>query len=94
MLTGTAGGLDASLSGLFAALPGVLTLTVNVQPDQADAPPHPPYQAANPPDSSAEYRVSALRIGLLDSAPGSVAGSELASVTLATASAGANARLP
>lgn len=91
VLAGLGGGLDASLSALFAALPGVLTLTVNVQPDQTDAPPHPPYTAASPPDSSAEYRVSALRIGLLD---GAAAGVELASVTLGTAAAGANARLP
>lgn len=54
VLNSPAGGLGASLNGLFAALPGVLTLTVNVQPDQPDAPPHPPCEAATPPDSSAE----------------------------------------
>jgi hypothetical protein len=41
--------------------------------------------------ASSQCRVSALRIGLLDRA---AAGSELASVTLGAASAGANGRLP
>lgn len=72
--------LTPTLNGVFDVLPQVLSLTVNVQNEP------PPETGA----TSAEYRVSALRIGLLDSGTAS----ELATVTLATASVGANARLP
>jgi len=87
----TVGGAAVALTGFFDALPGVLSLTVNVQPDQPGAPPGAPFTAATPPDDSAQYRVSALRVGLLNHA---VAGAELAVVNFATASAGSNTRLP
>ena len=90
-LAATVGDAGVALTGLFDALTGVLSLTVNVQPDQPGAPPGAHFTAASPPDSSAEFRVTALRVGLLNHA---VAGAELAVVNLATASAGANARLP
>ncbi|WP_146072811.1 choice-of-anchor G family protein [Cryobacterium sp. Y62] len=88
VLNTTVTALTPTLNGVFSALPGVLSLTVNVQPDQPNAPTGAAFTAATA-ASSAEYRVSALRIGLL----GYLTGSELATVTFATASAGANARL-
>ncbi|WP_104177688.1 choice-of-anchor G family protein [Cryobacterium sp. Y50] len=88
VLNTTVTALTPTLNGVFSALPGVLSLTINVQPDQPNAPTGAAFTASAA-ASSAEYRVSALRIGLL----GYLTGSELATVTFATASAGANARL-
>ncbi|GEP27624.1 choice-of-anchor G family protein [Cryobacterium levicorallinum] len=88
VLNTTVTALTPTLNGVFSALPGVLSFTVNVQPDQPNAPPGAAFTAATA-TSSAEYRVSALRIGLL----GYSTGSALATVTFATASAGANTRL-
>ncbi|MFC5928049.1 hypothetical protein D6T64_10100 [Cryobacterium melibiosiphilum] len=79
-----------ALGSVVAALPSLLSLAVNVQPDQAGALPGPGYSAAVPPRTSAEYRVSALRIGLLDS----VGSAGFVYAHLATATAGVNARLP
>lgn len=72
-----------ALGSVVNALPSVLSIMVNVQPDQAGAPAGTDYIAAGP-DSTAQYAVSALRLGLAPFAtPASVA-----TVTLGTASAG------
>jgi hypothetical protein len=72
-----------AVGSVVNALPSVLSIMVNVQPDQAGAPPGTGYIAAGP-DSTAQYAISALRIGLAPFAtPASVA-----TVTLGTASAG------
>lgn len=72
-----------AVGSVVNALPSVLSIMVNVQPDQANAPPGVGYIAAGP-DSTAQYRVSALRLGLAPFAtPASIA-----TVTLGTASAG------
>lgn len=71
-----------ALGTIVGALPSVVSLMVNVQPDQPGAP-DPTFIPADG-DSTAQYLVSALRLGLADFAvPGDVA-----SVTLATSSAG------
>ena len=81
--------LTPTLNAVFSALPRVLSLTVNVQPDQPNAPTGATFTAATA-ASSAEYRVSALHIKLL----GYSTGTQLATATFATGSAGANVRLP
>ncbi|WP_022882735.1 choice-of-anchor G family protein [Gryllotalpicola ginsengisoli] len=58
----------------------LLTLMVNVQPDQPGAPARSTFVAATD-DATAEYEVSALRIGVVDQA-------QTLTLTLATASAG------
>ena len=61
------------LDDLVAALPNVLSVMVNVQPDQPGAPPGSVVVPAGP-GSTPQYTVSALRIGLTDGlAPPSVA---------------------
>lgn len=84
-LGGTLAGLVTpvitALGGVIDALPSVVSLMVNVQPDQPGAPPGATALPASG-DSTAQYRVSALRLGLVD-ALGTVA-----AVTLATATAG------
>ena len=89
VLNSTVTALTPTLNEVFSALPRVLSLTVNVQPDQPNAPAGttvtPAFAA-----SSAEYRVSALHILLLDYS----AGTQLATATFATGSAGVNVRLP
>ena len=81
--------LTPTLNEVFSALPRVLSLTVNVQPDQPNAPTGTTFTPAIA-ASSAEYRVSALHIVLL----GYSAGTQLATATFATGSAGVNTRLP
>ncbi|MCS5498624.1 choice-of-anchor G family protein [Cnuibacter physcomitrellae] len=54
-----------ALAAVLAPLPGVLSITVNVQPDQPGAPDPGDYIPQSG-DSTAEYTVTALRLGLLD----------------------------
>ena len=75
-----------ALAVVIDSLPSLVSLRVNVQPDKPNAPVGPSFVAATG-QSSAEYRVSALRVGLLDSV-GSVA-----AVYLATATSGVNTRV-
>jgi hypothetical protein len=89
VLNTTVAALTPTLNEVFSALPRVLSLTVNVQPDQPNALTGATFAAATA-TSSAEYRVSALHIELL----GYSTGTQLATATFATGSAGANARLP
>ncbi|TFD88921.1 choice-of-anchor G family protein [Cryobacterium serini] len=89
VLNTTVTALTPTLNEVFSALPRVLSLTVNVQPDQPNALTGATFTAATP-TSSAEYQVSALHIELL----GYSTGTQLATATFATGSAGANARLP
>ena len=88
-LTAVVTQLVTALGAVLGSLPSVLSVMVNVQPDQAGAPPGVSYTAAVPPNASKEYVVSALRIGLLDGGIGSMVHLELA-----TAAAGVNAILP
>jgi hypothetical protein len=82
-LTAAVAPVVSALGGLVGALPQVLSIMVNVQPDLPGAPPGTTFTPGTA-VSTPEYMVSALRIGLADHlAPGDVA-----SVTLATASAG------
>ncbi|MFV9426257.1 choice-of-anchor G family protein [Microbacterium sp. S1037] len=61
------------LAGVLNALPTVVSVMVNVQPDQQNAPPEPTFIGATS-RSTAEYAVTALRLGLADFAvPGDVA---------------------
>ncbi|RWZ58487.1 hypothetical protein ELQ92_14385 [Labedella populi] len=53
------------LEGLVSALPSVLSIMVNVQPDQPGSPPGPLLEVPTK-ESSGEFSVSALRIGFLD----------------------------
>ena len=75
-----------ALAVVIDSLPSIVSLRVNVQPDKPNAPAGPSYVRATG-QASAEYRVSALRVGLLDSV-GSVA-----AVYLATATSGVNTRV-
>jgi hypothetical protein len=89
VLNSTVAALTPTLNEVFSALPRVLSLTVNVQPDQPNAPTGTTFTAATA-ASSAGFHVSALRIGLLDYSTGT----QLATATFATGSAGVNTRLP
>lgn len=72
-----------ALAGLVNALPSVVSLMVNVQPDQPGAPPGSTYIEPGP-RSTAEYAVTALRLGLADfDTP-----ADIAHVRFATGSAG------
>lgn len=74
------------LGDVVEALPSVVSLVVNVQPDQADAPPGSTFEAPTA-TTSGEFSVSALRVGLLDEvAPGG----GVAFVEFATSIAGSN----
>jgi hypothetical protein len=86
--TSLAAQLATALGAVLDPLPTVLSVMVNVQPDLPGAPPGVAYVPADPPATSQEYRVTALRIGLLGGVGAPVF------VDLATASAGANSRLP
>lgn len=88
-LTTVATQLVTALGGVLGSLPTILSVMVNVQPDQPGAPPGVGYAAGSPPSISQEYLVTALRIGLLDGLAG-----ELVYLDLATASVGPNSRLP
>ncbi|WHE37093.1 choice-of-anchor G family protein [Microbacterium sp. BDGP8] len=70
-----------ALGSVVDALPSVVSLMVNVQPDQPNAPPDATFTAASG-ESTAEYKVAALRLGLADGLGG------IAATTFATASAG------
>ncbi|MFB8892592.1 choice-of-anchor G family protein [Microbacterium plantarum] len=70
-----------ALGSVVDALPSVVSLMVNVQPDQPNAPPDATFTAASG-ESIAEYKVAALRLGLADGLGG------IAATTFATASAG------
>jgi hypothetical protein len=75
-----------ALSAVVSGLPSVLSLMVNVQPDQPGAPPGPGTEAPSE-TTSGEFSVSALRIGLLDDvAPDG----GVAYVEFATSTAGPN----
>lgn len=69
-----------ALDGVFDALPGILSLMANVQPDRPEAPPGAGFVAGTD-DATPQYSVTALRIGLLDTLGA-------AAVSFATASAG------
>ncbi|MGZ0068530.1 choice-of-anchor G family protein [Microbacterium arborescens] len=73
--------VTTALGGVIAALPSVVSLMVNVQPDQPNAPPDATFTAASG-ESTAEYKVAALRLGLADGLGG------VATTTFATATAG------
>jgi hypothetical protein len=76
-------GILTALDGFVAALPTVLSLMVNVQPDQPGAPSDATFIPGTD-TSTPQYVVSALRVGLADFlTPGDVA-----HVVLGTASAG------
>lgn len=81
-LGGTLAGVTApvvtAVGGLFDLLPSLVSIMVNVQPDQEDPPPGATYIEGNE-RSTPQYLVSALRIGVLGTG---------AVVSLATASAG------
>lgn len=70
-----------ALAVVLAPLPGVLSIAVNVQPDQPNPLPGTGYLPGTD-DSTPQYTVTALRLGVGDGAGG------LAFVELATASAG------
>lgn len=74
-------GVVDALAVVLAPLPRVLSVMVNVQPDQPGAPVGSTFHAATD-TSTASYSVSALRLGVGDGAGG------LAFVELATATAG------
>lgn len=76
-----------ALAGVVNSLPSIVSLRVNVQPDKPKAPAGPSFVSATG-QSSAEYRVSALRVGLLDGL-----GAPVAAVYLATATSGVNTRV-
>lgn len=80
-LATVAGTVITALGGVVAALPSVVSLMVNVQPDQSNAPPGSVAIPATG-DSTAQYSVSALRLGLVDAL------GTAAAVTFATATAG------
>ncbi|PSL37657.1 hypothetical protein CLV49_1264 [Labedella gwakjiensis] len=74
------------LGDVVEALPSVVSLVVNVQPDQPDAPPGSTFEGPTA-TTSGEFSVSALRVGLLDEvAPGG----GVAFVEFATSIAGSN----
>lgn len=85
-LGGTLSAVTAPLVSVLAvvigALPEVLSLTVNVQPDQPGAPAGTAFEPAAG-DASAQYLVTALRVGLVPVLPG-----DAANLSFATASAG------
>ncbi len=70
-----------ALAVVLAPLPGVLSIMVNVQPDQPGAP-DPGDDVPQSGDSTASFTVTALRLGLLDTL------GTAAAVDFATASAG------
>jgi hypothetical protein len=88
-LTAVATQLVTVLGTVLNPLPTVLSVMVNVQPDQPGAPSGYGYTGASPPATSLEYLVTALRIGLLDGVL-----DEPVYLNLATASVGPNSRLP
>lgn len=75
-IEGAADGVTAELDAILDPLAGVLSLTINVQPDQPGAP---VTSAAAGNSAPGEYKISALRIATLGNA---------AEIYLATASAG------
>lgn len=80
-----------AVGGVFNALPSVLSVGVNVQPDQPNPLPGSTFDPGAPPLESPEYAVSALRIGLLDAvAPAN----GFVYFSLATATAGPNVATP
>lgn len=81
-LAGIGSTLVTALGGIVGALPRVLSIMVNVQPDQPGAPPGSTFVPAVP-GSTARYAVSALRVGLADALrPGSAAHVLLATATV------------
>lgn len=88
-LTGVSARLVTALGTQLAPLPGVLSLMVNVQPDRPGAPAGSSYLPAIGRNTSAEYTVTALRLGLR--AAGAVTGTPFSVSELATSTAGRNA---
>ncbi|MBX3091174.1 MAG: choice-of-anchor G family protein [Cryobacterium sp.] len=88
-LATTASQVASGLGTALGPLPDVVSLMVNVQPDQPGAPSGVGYDPGSPPTISPEYVVTALRLGLLDGIVGAPV-----YVNLATASAGTNRLLP
>jgi hypothetical protein len=76
---------------VFNALPSVLSLGVNVQPDQPNPLPGSTFDPGAAPLESPEYAVSALRIGLVDAVAPT---NGFVYFSLATATAGPTVALP
>ena len=88
-LAAVSAGAVTGVGSVVNALPRVLSLRVNVQPDQAGAPTGSTYLPAIGRNTSAEYTVTALRLGLR--AAGAVTGTPFSVTELATSTAGRNA---
>ncbi len=90
-LAGLVNPILTAVGGVFNALPSVLSVGVNVQPDQPNPLPGSTFDPGAPPLESPEYAVSALRIGLVDAvAPAN----GFIYFSLATATAGPTVALP
>lgn len=86
-LAGIGSTLVTALGGIVGTLPRVLSIMVNVQPDQPGAPPGSAFVPPGP-GSTGQYSVSALRVGLADALlPGSAAHVLLATATVGPVSA-------
>ncbi|OUE22797.1 hypothetical protein BFL36_08995 [Clavibacter michiganensis] len=88
-LAAVSAGAVTGVGSLVNALPRVLSLQVNVQPDQAGAPAGSTYLPAIGRSTSAEYTVTALRLGLR--VADAVTGTPFSVTELATSTAGRNA---
>ncbi len=82
-LAATSAAIVSAAGGIIGALPSVLSVMVNVQPDQAGAPPGSEVVGATP-RSTGRFDVTALRIGLA----GWATPSGIAHVSFGTATAG------
>lgn len=80
-----------AVGGVFNALPSVLSVGVNVQPDQPNPLPGSTFDPGAAPLESPEYAVSALRIGLVDAVAPT---NGFVYFSLATATAGPTVALP
>ncbi|WP_317231046.1 choice-of-anchor G family protein, partial [Clavibacter sp. MX14-G9D] len=87
-LSTLSGRLVTAVAAVVNPLPSVLSVMVNVQPDRPGAPPGSVVVPGIGRDTSPERSVTALRIGLLDSAAPALG---LSAVELATSTAGRNA---
>ncbi len=82
-MAGVATTVVTLLSSIVDALPNVVSLMVNVQPDQSGAPPGSVYIPGTD-SATPQYKVSALRIGLADA----LDPANIAHVLFATSTAG------
>ena len=88
-LAAVSAGAVTGVGSLVNALPRVLSLQVNVQPDQAGAPAGSTYLPAIGRSTSAEYTVTALRLGMR--VADAVTGTPFSVTEIATSTAGRNA---